>query len=102
MYVLTCVCMNVYLCHYHRQPGRSAIRSQTRASVASEISNPSNNFPLPSTIQISVGDAGYSRQVDTDPVGIDIGEFSIHTVSGMHNIYTDSAAYTDSRNALPL
>lgn len=92
----------VYLCHYHRQPGRSAIRSQTRTSVASEISSPSNNFPLPSSIQISVGDAGYNRQVDTDPVGIDIGEFSIHTVSGMHYINTGTAAYTDSRNALPL
>lgn len=66
-----------------RQAGRAAIGSQTRASGTSDNSNPSNDFPLSSNLQISVGDAGYSRQVDTEPVGIDIGAFSIHTVSGM-------------------
>lgn len=65
-----------------RQAAHDTIRPQTRA-VAAEINTASNNFPLSSNLQISVGDAGYSRQVDTDPVGIDIGDFTIHTVSGM-------------------
>lgn len=70
-----------------RQAGHDAIRPQTRA-VAAEINTASNTFPLSSNLQISVGDAGYSRQVDTDPVGIDIGDFTIHTVSGVQCVCT--------------
>lgn len=69
-----------------RQAAHDTIRPQTRA-VAAEINTASNNFPLSSNLQISVGDAGYSRQVDTDPVGIDIGDFTIHTVSGVQCLY---------------
>ena len=85
----TCAHVYVYTYMYTsttRQAGRAAIGPQTRASGASEHSNPCNDFPLPSNVQISVGDSGYSRQVDTEPVGIDIGAFSIHTVSDMQYI----------------
>lgn len=65
-----------------RQGGRTP---QTRASAAVE-SSPSGDFSSPMNLLISVDDSGYSRQVDTEPVGIDIGAIPIHTVSGMMRV----------------
>ena len=62
-----------------RQAGRTP---QTRASGPVD-SSPSSEFSSPMNLLISVGDSGYSRQVDTEPVGIDIGAIPVHTVSCM-------------------
>lgn len=72
-----CICI-VYTATI-RQAGRTP---HTRASAAVE-SSPSSDFSSPMNLLISVGDSGYSRQVDTEPVGIDIGAVPVHTVSGM-------------------